>query len=163
VAWPVVLTMMVVGGGLLATAVYAVSRIVQQRVPARTQDNSLVAHILGVDPSASTPSPVSVAQRSSVRPAAFSMIGAAIGFAGGPFAAILALMALDLVDPDDGIPFSPSIMMCSVLPSAILLVLAALAPQRWRPLLIGLALGSLVVCLLIAVPILVVGFAFEGI
>ncbi|MCW2801007.1 MAG: hypothetical protein JWQ70_2479 [Aeromicrobium sp.] len=84
----------------------------------------------------------------------FAMIGGIVGLAGGPLLGLLGLVALDAVDPDQHISFSVSIMISALLPSALLFTLAALGPRRWRPMVVGLAAGSAVSCLVLGVPLI---------
>lgn len=93
-------------------------------------------------------------QRLDGRPAAFSMVGGAIGIAGGPFLGLLVLIAMDVVDPDGSLSLSISLVFSALLPSVLLLALAALGPRRWRPLVVGLAAGTVVSCLVLAVPLM---------
>jgi hypothetical protein len=72
----------------------------------------------------------------------------------GPFAALGFLAFLSVLDPNQALPFLLSLFGCALAPS--LLVLPFAKVRRFRSTALGLALGSAISCITLAVPIALV-------
>lgn len=84
--------------------------------------------------------------------------GVVLGMVAGPSAGWGLLALLDVLDPNQAIPFGAALLMCAIAPSVVVLAFSRL--KRLRGIALGISVGSLITSLVLAVPIVLIDLVF---